>query len=82
MNRYRNWFLLFAWIAGSILVGARNVLMNFEPELALHLIEEEAITISNLVPTMASLLTTVPTLESYDLSSLRECGDPRMGRME
>ena len=50
----------FAWIAGSILIGARNVLMNFEPEQALQLIQEEAITISNLVPTMASLLTAVP----------------------
>lgn len=61
----------FAWIGFSVMYGIRNVLLNFEPEAALRLIEEERVTITNLVPTMAAMLIAAPALPRYDLSSLR-----------
>jgi fatty-acyl-CoA synthase len=61
----------FAWIAASVQFGARNVLMDFQPMEALRLIESERVTISNLVPTMAAMLLSEPSLRSRDLSSLR-----------
>jgi acyl-CoA synthetase (AMP-forming)/AMP-acid ligase II len=61
----------FAWIAAGVLFGVRNVLMDFHPAQALHLIETERITISNLVPTMAAMLLADPSLPQRDLQSLR-----------
>jgi len=61
----------FAWAAGSVMFGIRNVLTNFEPETALRLIQDERVTITNLVPTMAAMLLGLPSLPDYDLSSLR-----------
>lgn len=61
----------FAWIAGGVIFGARNVLMDFHPTEALRLIETEKITITNLVPTMAQMLLANSGLKSRDLSSLR-----------
>ena len=61
----------FAWIAGGVAFGARNVMMDFHPAQALRLIESEKVTISNLVPTMAAMLLAEPCLPERDLSSLR-----------
>ncbi|MBL4622204.1 MAG: AMP-binding protein [Immundisolibacteraceae bacterium] len=61
----------FAWIAGAIFAGTRNVLLNFSAPEALGVIQSEAITITNLVPTMAAMMMAEPDLENYDLSSLR-----------
>lgn len=61
----------FAWAACSVMYGMRNVLANFDPQSALRLIQDERVTITNLVPTMAAMLMAVPTLADYDLSSMR-----------
>lgn len=61
----------FAWAACSVMYGIPNVLLNFEPETALRLIQDERVTITNLVPTMAAMLMGLPNLADYNLSSLR-----------
>jgi acyl-CoA synthetase (AMP-forming)/AMP-acid ligase II len=61
----------FAWIAAGVLFGVRNVLMDFHAAEALHLIETERITISNLVPAMAAMLLADSSLPERDLRSLR-----------
>lgn len=61
----------FGWISSSIFAGARNVMLNFSAAEALSVIQREAITITNLVPTMAAVMMAEPDLENYDLSSLR-----------
>jgi fatty-acyl-CoA synthase len=61
----------FAWTMAGVFTGARHVIMNFNPQQALGLIRSEKVTVTNLVPTMASFMLAVPDLDSYDLSSLR-----------
>ena len=61
----------FAWVAGGVQFGARNVLMDFHPTEALRLIETEKVSIANLVPTMAAMLLADPSLPNRDLSSWR-----------
>jgi fatty-acyl-CoA synthase len=61
----------FAWLAFSVMYGIRNVLMNFDPDRSLALIESEGVTISNLVPTMAAMMLASPRLAQTDLRSLR-----------
>ena len=61
----------YAWLASGLLFGARNVLMDFNPGEALRLIEAERVTIVNLVPTMAAMMLSEPSLTSRDLKSLR-----------
>jgi len=61
----------FAWTAGGILSGAKNVIMNFNPQQVLEIIQNEKVTVTNWVPTMASFILMVPELGKYDLSSLR-----------
>lgn len=58
----------------SIMTGARNVLVNFEPATTLGLIETESVTFIWLVATMAALLLAVPHLDSRKLKSLRAVG--------
>jgi fatty-acyl-CoA synthase len=58
----------------SIVMGARNVLANFEPAETLRLIHQESVTFLWLVPTMAALLLNVETLDSEKLRSLRGIG--------
>jgi fatty-acyl-CoA synthase len=53
------------------LAGTLVPLLNFEPGLALQLIEEERVTISNPVPTMVAAMTQHPSFGSRDLSSWR-----------
>jgi len=61
----------FAWSACSIFAGARNVIHQFDMMKILGIIEQEKVTISNWVPTMASFILTLPDIEKHDLSSLR-----------
>jgi fatty-acyl-CoA synthase len=53
------------------LAGTLVPLLNFEAGLALQLIEEEHVTISNPVPTMVAAMMQHPTFGSRDLSSWR-----------
>jgi fatty-acyl-CoA synthase len=59
------------WAGAGMLCGARNVLVNFEESLAAKLIEEERVTLTNLVPTMAAMLLQGEALRRHDMSSLR-----------
>jgi len=61
----------FAWAAGAILYGIPNVIANFDAGRVLRLIEQERVTITNLVPTMGAMLLAHPELPQHDLSSLR-----------
>lgn len=58
----------------TMMMGARNVLGNFDAEDALRLIDEESVTFMWLVPTMAALMLAPPGLASRRLSSLRAIG--------
>ncbi|MNE04868.1 Long-chain-fatty-acid--CoA ligase FadD13 [compost metagenome] len=61
----------FGWAIASTQLGLCNVLANFETRTALRLIEEESVTVVNLVPTMAAMLLACPSLADRSLSSLR-----------
>jgi len=61
----------YAWMASSIYIGVKNVIMNFEPKIVLEIIQSERVTISNWVPAMATFVLSVPEFAKYDLSSLR-----------
>ncbi|MGB8648345.1 MAG: AMP-binding protein [Anaerolineae bacterium] len=61
----------FAWIGATIYVGAKNVLYNFDPKGVLGLIESEKVSITNWVPTMASMVMANADAGQHDLSSLR-----------
>ena len=53
-------------------VGGRHVMLsNFEAEATLRLIQEERITLTNLIPTMLNLMVNHPQASAYDYSSLR-----------
>ena len=60
-----------AWMLLSAVHGIPNVLANFEPAETLRLIEQEGVTIFNVVPTMAAMLLASERLPASDLSSLR-----------
>ncbi|TKJ39101.1 hypothetical protein CEE37_11820 [candidate division LCP-89 bacterium B3_LCP] len=62
-----------AWATFAITaVGGRHVMLPaFDAESALKLIENERITISNLIPTMLNLMVKNPDVHTTDLSSLR-----------
>lgn len=60
-----------AWILISVMYGVPNVITNFETTEVLRLIEEERVSIVNLVPTMAAMLLASDRLPETDLSSLR-----------
>jgi acyl-CoA synthetase (AMP-forming)/AMP-acid ligase II len=61
----------FAWSAITIITGARNVIHQFDPSTMLKLIQDEKVTISNWVPTLANIVLNLPDFDSYDPSSLR-----------
>jgi fatty-acyl-CoA synthase len=61
----------FGWIVSSVLYGACNVLVNFEPDAVLGLIASEGVTIVNLVPTMAAMLLPAQRSRPRALHSLR-----------
>ncbi|MGD0277011.1 MAG: AMP-binding protein, partial [Syntrophales bacterium] len=61
----------YAWSATTLFTGARNVILQFDLNKIMSVIEQEKVTISNWVPTMASFILAMPDLDKYDLSSLR-----------
>lgn len=61
----------FGWSLIAILMGARNIFMDFDPAAVLGLIERERVTFTNLVPTMAAILLGREELASTRLDSLR-----------
>ena len=60
----------FAWSACSIFAGARNVIHQFDMMKILGIIEQEKVTISNWVPTMASFILTLPDIEKHQTVTL------------
>jgi acyl-CoA synthetase (AMP-forming)/AMP-acid ligase II len=60
-----------AWLLTSVVYAIPNVLTNFEPAQVLRLIQQERVTIFNVVPTMAAMLLASDQLPAGDLSSLR-----------
>ena len=56
---------------GAMSLAGTLVVMNFEPGLALQLIEEERVTITNPVPTMVAAMMQHASFATRDLSSLR-----------
>jgi fatty-acyl-CoA synthase len=61
----------FAWSTLGLYTGARNVLHQFNPVQMLELIEKEKVTISNWVPTIASILLAMPEIDKFSYTSLR-----------
>jgi len=75
-----NWFhvaplfhLADAWATFAITwAGGKHVVVpSFDPETVLRLIQEEKITITNLIPTMLNMMVNHPRVASFDYSSLR-----------
>jgi fatty-acyl-CoA synthase len=62
---------VLAGVGALSLRGTLVPLLNFEPGLALQLIEEERVTIMNPVPTMVAAMMQHPSFATRDLSSLR-----------
>ncbi|MDX2500563.1 MAG: long-chain-fatty-acid--CoA ligase [Deltaproteobacteria bacterium] len=62
-----------AWATFAITwVGARHVMVDqFEPETVMATIEQQRITLSNLIPTMLNLMIKHPKVADFDYSSLR-----------
>ncbi|MFC2132109.1 AMP-binding protein, partial [Bacteroidota bacterium] len=62
-----------AWATFAITaVGGKHVICPaFKPESALRLIQNEKVTLSNLIPTMLNLLVNCKEIREYNLSSLR-----------
>jgi fatty-acyl-CoA synthase len=62
-----------AWATFAITwVGGKHVLIPvFDPREVLRLIEQEKITISNLIPTMLNMMVNHPDVSGFDYSSLR-----------
>lgn len=56
---------------GCLSLAGTLVVSNFEPGLALTLIEEERVTITNPVPTMVAAMMAHPSFGTRDLTSLR-----------
>jgi fatty-acyl-CoA synthase len=62
---------VLAGMGAMSLAGTLIPLLNFEPGLALQLIEEERVTISNPVPTMVAAMLQHPSFGARDLGSWR-----------
>ena len=62
-----------AWATFAITwAGGKHVVVtDFDPPLVLSTIEQERVTISNMIPTMLNMLVNTPGVETYDFSSLR-----------
>ena len=62
-----------AWATFAITwVGGRHVMVGqFEPETVMATIEQQRITLSNLIPTMLNLMIKHPRVAEFDYSSLR-----------
>lgn len=55
----------------GVYVGAKNVVVNFDPVEVLKTIEKEKINVTNTVPTTFNMIINHPDLPKYDLSSLK-----------
>jgi len=62
-----------AWATFAVTwVGGRHVMVSqFEPEAVMAAIEQQRITLSNLIPTMLNLMIKHPRVAEFDFSSLR-----------
>ena len=62
-----------AWATFAITwVGGKHVVVeDFEPSMVLSILQEEGITITNMIPTMLNMLVNTPGVNRYDFSSLR-----------
>ena len=62
-----------AWATFAITwVGGKHVIIpTFDPLKTLLMIQEERITLSNLIPTMLNMMVNQPEADAFDLSSLR-----------
>ncbi|MFH1350196.1 MAG: long-chain-fatty-acid--CoA ligase [Pseudomonadota bacterium] len=62
-----------AWATFAITwVGGKHVIVgDFEPIVVLSTIQNEGVTITNMIPTMLNMLVNTPGVEAYDFSSLR-----------
>ena len=62
-----------AWATFAITwIGGRHIMVpQFEPETVMAAIENERITLSNMIPTMLNLMIKHPDVANYDYSSLR-----------
>jgi fatty-acyl-CoA synthase len=62
-----------AWATFAITwAGGKHIIVpTFEPLHVLRLIQEEKITITNLIPTMLNMMVNHPEVDRYDYSSLR-----------
>jgi acyl-CoA synthetase (AMP-forming)/AMP-acid ligase II len=58
-------------LMASAVAGSRVVIINFDPKIALKIIEEERVTIIKLVPTILEMLISHSEMKNYDLRSLR-----------
>lgn len=61
----------FGWTLLSVLMCARNVLMDFDAERTLSVIQSERVTFTSMVGTMAALLLRQPAIEDLKVNSLR-----------
>jgi acyl-CoA synthetase (AMP-forming)/AMP-acid ligase II len=62
-----------AWATFAITwVGAKHVIVgDFEPEIVLSTMQNEEVTITNMIPTMLNMLVHAPGIETYNFPSLR-----------
>jgi acyl-CoA synthetase (AMP-forming)/AMP-acid ligase II len=62
-----------AWATFALTwVGGRHVMVDqFEPEAVMAIIEQQRITLSNLIPTMLNLMIKHPKVAEFDYASLR-----------
>jgi acyl-CoA synthetase (AMP-forming)/AMP-acid ligase II len=62
-----------AWATFAITwVGGKHVVVeDFEPSLVLSILQDEEITITNMIPTMLNMLVNTPVVDNYNYSSLR-----------
>lgn len=62
-----------AWATFAITwVGARHIIVpDFEPLMVLEAMQNEKVTITNMIPTMLNMLVNTPGVDSYDFSNLR-----------
>ena len=80
LNDGDHWFhvaplfhLADAWATFAMTwVGAKHVLIpTFDPAQTLRMIQDEKVTLSNLIPTMLNMMINHPDVEKFDYSSLR-----------
>ena len=80
LGDYDNWIhvaplfhLADAWATFAVTwVGGKHVIAaDFDPPLVLSAIQQEQITITNMIPTMLNMLVNTPGVETHDFSSLR-----------